>query len=186
MKKKLIKDFIPEVKDYYYIYENGDVKSLARKRAKKLKHNKKTNGYYQVHLMKDCGGLKYISVHRLVALAFIDNPNNLSQVNHINGDKSKNNIENLEWTTPKDNIGHAWGSGLSKATTGSKNNLSKIKEATATEIVELLRTKKYSDREISDITGASVKGIISKIRRKETWKHLTENDGELGISQKRK
>lgn len=186
MKKKLIKDFMPEVKDCYYIYENGDVESLARKTPRMLKHNKKQNGYYQVHLVRDDGGMIYISVHRLVALAFIENPNNLFQVNHIDGDKSKNNKNNLQWITPKNNIRHAWDSGLSKARVGSKSNLSKTKESEAIEIIRLLRTKQYTDREISEITGASVKGVISKIRRKETWRHLTENDMELGVSQKRK
>lgn len=151
-----------------------------------LKHNKKQNGYYQVHLVRDDGGMIYISVHRLVALAFIENPNNLFQVNHIDGDKSKNNKNNLQWITPKNNIRHAWDSGLSKARVGSKCNLSKTKESEAIEIIRLLRTKQYTDREISEITGASVKGVISKIRRKETWRHLTENDMELGVSQKRK
>lgn len=66
------------------------------------------NGYLRVGLNK-----RLCRVHRLVAEAFIPNPTGLSQVNHIDGNKLNNHVDNLEWCTPKQNIHHAYEHGLS-------------------------------------------------------------------------
>lgn len=61
------------------------------------------------------GKQKRMRVHRMVALAFIDNPDNKPYVNHINGKRYDNNVENLEWVTPSENIQHAVDTGLFKS-----------------------------------------------------------------------
>lgn len=61
------------------------------------------------------GKQKRMRVHRMVALAFIDNPDNKPYVNHINGNRSDNNVENLEWVTPSENTQHAVDTGLFKS-----------------------------------------------------------------------
>ena len=61
------------------------------------------NGYVYVYLCKD-GKYKNCRIHRLVAKAFIPNPNSFQQVNHVDGDKTNNNVENLEWCTASYNI----------------------------------------------------------------------------------
>lgn len=73
-----------------------------------------SKGYVRVHLGKGTGKRVLKSIHRLVALAFIPNPMNLPQVNHINGDKTDNRAENLEWCTAKHNTRHALNNGLKK------------------------------------------------------------------------
>ena len=61
------------------------------------------------------GKQKRMRVHRIVALTFIDNPDNKPYVNHINGNRSDNNVENLEWVTPSENTQHAVNTGLFKS-----------------------------------------------------------------------
>lgn len=68
-------------------------------------------GYAHLSLTKD-GISKRVWVHRLVAEAFIPNPNNLPQVNHKDGNKANNNVENLEWCTIRDNLLHSFRIGL--------------------------------------------------------------------------
>jgi hypothetical protein len=65
-------------------------------------------GYHVVQLFKE-GVRKSITVHRLVATTFIDNPQNLPQINHLDFDKSNNAVSNLEWCTAKQNMAHRYG-----------------------------------------------------------------------------
>ena len=70
-----------------------------------MKPRKNTHGYLYVNLHKD-GRHKTITVHRLVATAFISNPSNLETINHKDEDKTNNTISNLEWMSKKDNINY--------------------------------------------------------------------------------
>ena len=98
-----------DIDDYpnYQISNYGRVKSIPRKRVKgKLLTPSRSNcGYLKIYLMKDRKGY-LVSIHRLVAKAFIPNPNNLPEVNHIDGNKENNCVDNLEWVTKKDNVLH--------------------------------------------------------------------------------
>lgn len=71
-------------------------------------------GYYQCNLYDNDGKKYYKRVHRIVAEAFIPNPDNLKQVNHIDGNKRNNNITNLEWTTNSKNTQHGYDNNLYK------------------------------------------------------------------------
>lgn len=96
----------------YKIDENGNVYSLFSNKC--LKQSKRANGYMGVSLrIKNRQVCFYI--HRLVAIAFIDNPDNLETVNHINGDKTNNCKDNLEWCSYSDNEKHAWDNHLNNS-----------------------------------------------------------------------
>ena len=87
---------------------NYEVSSFGRVRNKKRKNIlsvHKVSGYYKVHLSIN-GKKKMCSIHRLVAIAFIPNPNNLPQINHKDEDSSNNYVQNLEWCTASYNINY--------------------------------------------------------------------------------
>lgn len=91
----------------YYITNDGAVYSKKFNKTRKLKPSIVAYGYYGVILCQN--GKTYSKrVHRLVAEAFIPKVKKKSQVNHKNGNKLDNSIENLEWCTPKENIHHAF------------------------------------------------------------------------------
>lgn len=93
----------------YQISSLGNVRSLNYNhtgKPKNLKKIKTTCDYLVVHLSKDKKPKKYL-IHRLVAEAFIPNPDNKPCVNHIDGDKWNNNKNNLEWVTYRENTFHA-------------------------------------------------------------------------------
>lgn len=76
-----------------------------------LSPSTKSSGYKHLAL-HDGNKAKYFMVHRLLAMAFIPNPRNLEQVNHIDGDKTNNSLDNLEWVSRSDNVKHAFKIGL--------------------------------------------------------------------------
>ncbi len=102
---------------YYQISNQGNVRSVDRfdgvhdRKGTIIRHGLKQNGYLQVGLRKH-GTRKWFGVHRLVAIHFIKNPDNKPQVNHIDGNKQNNTVENLEWVTEKENQNHAARIGL--------------------------------------------------------------------------
>ena len=105
-----MKEIWEDVKRYeglYQISSFGRVKSFKRKNSRILKPFFNKDGYLNVELRDSTSNKrKIISIHRLVALAFIPNPLNKPQVNHIDEIKTNNNILNLEWVTQKENMNH--------------------------------------------------------------------------------
>lgn len=149
-----------DVKDYeglYFVNEIGEVFSYPKKTRKgirKLLTNKHKQGYSLIDLCKD-GKVKKHLVHRLVAVAFLDNLDNKEQVNHINGNKEDNSVKNLEWNTRGENQKHAIKTGLRSAK-GVKNSQSELTENEVLDIFKDIR--KY--KEISKIYNISVPSIF--------------------------
>ena len=91
---------------------------------KKLKGSKDSKGYLCLDLRNKNGKLSYPKIHRLVAEAFLENPENLPQVNHIDSNKTNNNVENLEWCSYSQNTKHAVANGLHFIARGALNGCS--------------------------------------------------------------
>lgn len=94
---------LPEYPNYI-ITRDGKVYNSQTKRYLTIKNN--VNGYSGVVLSRTDKTRKNIYIHRLIALLYIENPNNCPEINHIDFDKTNNNIENLEWVSKSDNIKH--------------------------------------------------------------------------------
>ena len=93
----------------YRVEKDGRIYSLRRNKylIPKLNHD----GYLRIQIW-DKGKCSFVAIHRLVAQEYIPNPENKPFVNHINGNKQDNRVENLEWCTQKENIHHAFKTGL--------------------------------------------------------------------------
>lgn len=109
-----------DIKGYEGLYQ---VSNLGR--VRNIKHNRvknttiRPNGYEYVKLSKD-NSTKNFTIHRLVAMTFIDNPNNLSDVNHKDEDKLNNSVTNLEWVSHQDNLNY----GTRNIRAGKRNRIS--------------------------------------------------------------
>lgn len=107
----------------YLVSPQGDVFSLHDRRVIQLRPGTKPGGYRFVGI-RCAEGLRYRMVHRLIAVTFIPNPDNLPEVNHKDGIKNNNSVINLEWCTSGQNHSHAVAIGLIK--TGIAHHHSKL------------------------------------------------------------
>jgi len=123
------------------------------------------NGYNYIDVSVD-GNVKRFSLHRLVALYFIPNPENKPQVNHIDGDKDNNNDWNLEWCTAAENLKHARDLGLNNSI-GSYNKMAKFSPQQILDI----RKSKETVTNIAAEYNVSL-AIISRIRSLKSYKNV--------------
>ena len=136
-----------EIQSGYYATKEGNILSNRKFNIPTvMKPFSDKNGYLRVKLLgKTC------KVHRLVATAFIPNPENKPTVNHINGIKSDNRVDNLEWATYTENTRHAYDTGLKCGYTGRKDRGNNKFGKEWTE----LNSKGVSLREISRMYGVT-------------------------------
>lgn len=161
----------------YFINSNGEIYSKLSNKMMKTQTNR--YGYLQVMLYNNHKG-KLLTIHRLVAQTFIPNPENLPQVNHKNGVKTDNRVENLEFCTAAYNNQHAWDNGLKeKAREVSRNyNIKRAQEACTRhldyQLIQLfddifINPDNLSERKIAAKHNVS-RGVVSNIKRNRSLK----------------
>lgn len=152
--------------------KSGNVRSYSIVKERILKQDTSVKGYHTVHVPMTDGKTRHLRVHRLVAEAFLPNPNNLPQVNHKDGNKSNNQVSNLEWCTAKSNNSHARSSGLwnSSYEIGENNKNSKLTEDMVKQIPNLLQ-QGLSSNQIANKFGVS-RAAINLVRKGKNWKYL--------------
>lgn len=148
----------------------GNVMSV--KSGKLLKPGIGTTGYYLVILCKD-GVKKTCKVHRLVAAAFLPNPDGLPFVNHIDHNRLNNNKKNLEWCSPSGNMKHCFnsGRGVIPKQVGEKNVKAKL---TADQVREIRATHALGGKTFQDISvdyGVRM-CTIARIVNRKLWNHV--------------
>lgn len=124
--------------------------------------------------MSNNGNWKGIYVHRLVAIAFIPNPNNKAFINHIDGNPANNHVENLEWCTPKENTQHSYNMGFQKMPTQrarGEQRSKRLKDADVLAIKQLLLDKVSHSKIAGRFSVTS--STISAIGRGLTWNHIS-------------
>ncbi len=145
----------------YEISTFGRVKRIKTKRI--LRPGKGTPKYPMVVLCKN-KKTKPIRIHRIMAMVFLNDQKTGKEINHIDGNKSNNNLSNLELVTRRENIKHGYDIGTHKPFT-------KLKENQVLEIMNLLKNK-ISIRKIAKIYGVN-HGAIEGIKYGKSWRHIS-------------
>jgi hypothetical protein len=163
----------------YFVDKAGNVFSNRQGKLKKLSLILTKYGYYEVTL---CGEKQVRKkIHRLIGEVFIPNPDNKLQINHINGIKTDNRVENLEWVTSQENHLHARKEGLilkppienkrflRKNGSGEQNSRSKLTEQDVRNIRKNTDNKTHQELAKEYLVAPStISGIIARIR----WTHI--------------
>lgn len=151
-------------KNFYKISDTGRLYSIQSNKFRKLSSISNC-GYLRIDLYKN-GKCSYHSLHRLVAIAFISNPNNYKYVNHKDGNKLNNNVKNLEWVTSSENSLHR--SRILGKVTGEKHGMSKLKLKEIRAIRNLIKAG-YKKPDVAEIYNITVRTVYHTIN-KDTWR----------------
>lgn len=161
---------------WYQVSNKGNVRSwkcrghrgVRAKEPKLLNPSTSRCGYYTVGLHDQNEKMYGRRVSRLVAIEFIYNPENKPEVNHIDGNKKNNNVENLEWATSKENVRHANRNGLMNQSSEAHSELTK---KDIIEIRKKYKTGFYTQNDLGseyDLDQAAISRIINK----KSWKRI--------------
>lgn len=176
MSKKDVWKHIKGFEDHYLISSRGRIKSLKGNKVRALKSTKNPKGYLQIGLYLE-GKHFNKTIHQLVAINFIRNPNNYPTVNHKDGDKLNNSVDNLEWCSISYNVKHSFLTGL-QCSKGTNNPYHKLSDKEISAIREDFKIIKVTKKEICEEYGidrhtlrrALVKGTSSRISNKDISK----------------
>lgn len=150
---------------FYKISNLGNVMSMGgwcgtSKRNQMIRSTSLTkDGYVKVRLMRN-GKDRTSRIHRLVAEAFIPNPENKKTVNHIDGVKTNNNVVNLEWADRSEQMHHAYKLGLKTAMIGSTNTQAKL---TDEQVREIRKTYVRQSKEFGTVALGKKYGVTNRV-----------------------
>lgn len=152
----------------YEINSEGIVRRISTKRIKKS--FKRPDGYIGIQLYVTKDKIKNYQLHRLIANAFIPNPENKQYINHKDSNRENNSLDNIEWVTFEENVKHGYESGHA-SNKGSKNGFSILTEEKVLEIRKRRNEEKLSYQKLAEIYNVSY-GCISGIVQRTNWKHI--------------
>ena len=164
-------NIIDGIFDYYQISNFGKI--FHKYIGKFLNLHIGNSGYYYCYLQTDRGP-KYCLIHRLVLRAFQDHPNHyLLDVNHKDGNKLNNDINNLEWMTRSENIKHSYNTGLSKI---NENNVhTNLTNDIVIKVCQLLSENNYTNQQIVDILGSGLTvSKVESIKQRKSWVNISK------------
>lgn len=155
---------IPAFGGRYEASENGEIRHAKNKNVRKARVNR--CGYLQMNFSRNDGKGKNITalVHRLIALTFLENPNNLQYINHKDGNKQNNAVSNLEYCTRSENQKHAFKMGLQKMPKGEEAPCAKLTNEQARQIRKLYKEKQMSQQKIAgffNVSQTTVRRVIN-------------------------
>jgi len=161
-RKQTAEKLKPITKDYW-ISNMGEILSYKSGGKKILKGRPTHKGYLRVALKID-GEVKDYTIHRLVAINFISNPDDLPEINHKDGIKSNNHVDNLEWVTSSENLQDAYDTGLREKPKGMKHPKRKLSASQ----VKYIRQSNAKGTELAKMFEVT-KSAIYHIRKNRTW-----------------
>ena len=126
---------LKSLKFLYEINEDGILRNVKSKKV--IRGYKESNGYQRVRIENKClGKIVRTTIHQLVAEAFIPNPNNYPEINHIDTNKQNNSASNLEWCDHSMNMRHAYASGINRRPLLEHSKEERVKVTNGTEIFQ--------------------------------------------------
>jgi hypothetical protein len=159
---------------WYEVSDTGLIKTHNWKNlgvTKIMKPALDGGGYLRTVLKSECGKLKTVKVHRIMAAVWIKNPENKPQVNHRDGVKTNNAKGNLEWVTFEENIQHCIDNKLQTPFKGEEVGTSKLTEVEVLEIRSKFSPRVYTRKMLSEEYGVAPATIKDIVLRK-SWKHI--------------
>lgn len=172
---------IPEYNETYQVSNFGRIKckveTYAMIKVFILKQTISNKGYARVRILKGKNKKGSVFVHRLVALTFIPNPENKATVNHKDGNKLNNKIDNLEWSTIQENTIHAYKSGLINIKTGQDSHSAKLRN----EIVLAIFNDTSTTKEIALKYGIHENTVLN-IKAGRSWGKITGKQNEKSFA----
>lgn len=149
----------------YSIDTNG---VITNESTSKVVGGRIKNGYHLI-----CVSGNWRPIHRYVAQTFIPRVEGKTHVNHINGVKSDNRVENLEWCTPTENMRHARDTGLWKPHVGTAHGMCKTSESTVHRVCELLVLQQgWGTVKLENLEGVT-RSTFYSIKYRKIWKHIS-------------